>query len=136
MMDESKKTAEMAAEPTAAEAVTALVDEGATAEGDDTASVLLAAVAGLDMASDKGLPLGTARVLALRFGDDGEVSVHALDDTQAAAALPALTAEGVKVEKFTMADVQAFIEAAQAEDGDDKPEGEGSEMPEGEEAAS
>lgn len=117
------------AEPTAADAVTALVEEGATVEGDDVASVLLAAVAALDMAADKGLPLGSARILALRFGDDGEISAHALDDAQAAAALPMLTAEGVKSHAFTMADVKAFIEAAEKDD--DEPEGD-----EGKEAAS
>lgn len=126
---ETKKPAEMAAEPTASDAVTALVEEGATVEGDDVASVLLAAVAALDMAADKGLPLGSARVLALRFGDDGEISAHALDDAQAEAALPMLTAEGVKMESFTMDDIKAFIEAAEKDD--DEPESD-----EGEEAAS
>ena len=112
------------AEPTAADAVTALVEEGATVEGDDVASVLLAAVAALDMAADKGLPLGSARILALRFGDDGEISAHALDDAQAKAALPMLTAEGVKSEAFSMDDIKKFIEAAQKDDddADDEPE--------------
>jgi hypothetical protein len=112
------------AEPTAADAVAALVEEGATVEGDDVASVLLAAVAALDMAADKGLPLGSARILALRFGDDGEISAHALDDAQAKAALPMLTAEGVKSEAFSMDDIKKFIDAAQKDDddADDEPE--------------
>jgi hypothetical protein len=112
------------AEPTAADAVAALVEEGATVEGDDVASVLLAAVAALDMAADKGLPLGSARILALRFGDDGEISAHALDDAQAKAALPMLTAEGVKSEAFSMDDIKKFIDAAEKDDddADDEPE--------------
>ena len=112
------------AEPTAADAVAALVEEGATVEGDDVASVLLAAVAALDMAADKGLPLGSARILALRFGDDGEISAHALDDAQAKAALPTLTAEGVKSEAFSMDDIKKFIDAAEKDDddADDEPE--------------
>lgn len=106
-------------------AVESMAEEGASLEGDTASSVELAAVAAIDLASrDMSDAIGNARVIALRFDDNGDVRVSALSDAQASAAESMLAAEGVASKVVSMADLKVAIdEASEGEDeGDDMPE--------------
>jgi hypothetical protein len=122
-MDAEMKTDGAELSDAAEGAIAAMVEEGASVEGDTLSSVELAAVAALDLAAEElGEALGNARVVALRFEDDGSVRVSALTDEQATAAEAMLAAEGVASKTVAMADLKGAIEGASEDEGDEPAE--------------
>ena len=110
-------------------AVAELVEQGATAKGDDTNSVIAAASIAIDLAaeSDDGLDVSTARMVVIEFIDDGDVIVCAVQDTAADAVRATLKGEGVESVSVAAADIEdVFAEARRIEEGED----EGDEEPE------
>ncbi len=96
-------------------ALAELVEQGATAEGDDRNSVAAAAMLAIDLAGD-ALPIDKARCVALCFDDDGDVQVHVVEDGAAERVRAALQGDGVTAATVAAADVaKAFAEAAEVE---------------------
>lgn len=100
---------------TAITAAARLTAEGATVEGEDSDSVIAAAILALDMAGDDLPPPADVTAYVLHFGEDGSVTVHALDAAQAKAALAAAPdSEKVLVSKEDLE--RAFDEARAVKD--------------------
>lgn len=114
----------------AAPAVAELVEAGATVEGDDIPSIMAATLAALDIALEQGaVAVGEARILALRFEDDGSVIVSALSDEAAAAIAPNLEGEGITSAKVEAEKIAEYI-AQYGDEAEGEAEVEGAETPE------
>jgi hypothetical protein len=104
-------------------AVAELVEQGATVEGDDKASVIAAASIALDLAaeSDEGLDVSVARMVAVEFLEDGDVIVHAVTDEGSDAVRAALKGADVQSVTVAAADIEeVFAEARKIEAGEDE----------------
>lgn len=110
--------------PAAAE----LVEQGATPEGDDKNSVIAAAGIAIDLAaeSEGGVDVSVARIVVVEFLDDGDVIVHAVEDSAAARVRECLKGDGVKAATVAASDIEeVFSEARKIESGmSDEDEGE------------
>lgn len=107
--------------PAAAE----LVEQGATPDGDDKNSVIAAAGIAIDLAaeSEGGLDVSAARIIVVEFDDDGDVIVHAVEESAAAKVRECLKGEGVKAVTVAAADIEeVFAEARKIESGEDEGE--------------
>lgn len=107
--------------PAAAE----LVEQGATSEGDDKNSVIAAAGIAIDIAaeSEGGVDVSVARIVAVEFLDDGDVIVHAVEESAAKRVREALKGDGVKAATVAAADIEeVFAEARKIESGEDEGE--------------
>jgi len=107
--------------PAAAE----LVEQGATPEGDDKNSVIAAAGIAIDLAteSEGGVDVSVARIVVVEFLDDGDVIVHAVEESAAERVREALKGDGVKAATVAAADIEeVFAEARKIESGEDEGE--------------
>lgn len=109
-------------------ALAEMVEQGATAEGDDKNSVASAAMLVIDLATEGGLPIEKARCVVLDFDDNGDVSVSVVEDSAAPRVRECLTGDGVTSGTVSAADIEkAFEDAAEiegrmgGEDGEDRP---------------
>lgn len=96
--------------PAAAE----LVEQGATPDGDDKNSVIAAAGIAIDLAaeSEGGLDVSAARIIVVEFDDDGDVIVHAVEESAAAKVRECLKGDGVKAVTVAASDIEeAFADA-------------------------
>jgi hypothetical protein len=100
--------------PAAAE----LVEQGATPDGDDKNSVIAAAGIAIDLAaeSEGGLDVSVARIVVVEFLDDGDVIVHAVEESAAERVRECLKGDGVKAVTVAAKDIeQAFADAVEIE---------------------
>lgn len=103
--------------PAAAE----LVEQGATPDGDDKNSVIAAAGIAIDLAaeSEGGLDVSAARIIVVEFDDDGDVIVHAVEESAAAKVRECLKGDGVKAVAVATSDIEeVFAEARKIESGE------------------
>lgn len=101
-------------------AVAELVEQGATPSGDDKNSVIAAASIAMDLAaeSDGGVDVSAARMIVVEFTDDGDMIVHAVDDSAAEKARECLKGDGVKAVSVAAKDIEeVFAEARKIEAG-------------------
>ncbi len=109
--------------PAAAE----LVEQGATPDGDDKNSVIAAAGIAIDLAveSEGGLDVSAARIMVIEFDDNGDVIVHAVEESAAAKVRECLKGDGVKAVTVAASDIEeVFAEAKKIESGMSDDEGE------------
>lgn len=97
-------------------AVAELVEQGATPEGDDKNSVIAAAGIAIDLAaeSEGGVDVSKARIVAVEFLDDGDVIVHAVEDSAAAKVRECLAGDGIKAVTVAAADIEGVFAEAKA----------------------
>ena len=97
-------------------ALAELVEQGATAEGDDTSSVAAAVMLAVDLAAEE-MDFSKAHIVALHFADDGSVNVYSVPEAKVEAVKAALAVDGIESGTIAAEDLKrAFDEAEEVED--------------------
>lgn len=96
-------------------ALAELVEQGASAEGNDTSSVAAAVMLAVDLAAEE-IDFSAHRIVAVCFEDDGSVEVYGVPDAAAAAVKAALAVDDIDSGTIAAADLErAFAEATESE---------------------